>query len=230
MHPLVVALLVSLVATALSRWTPAEHAASLVGATFLLATFLLVPSERAQRYGLGFAGWLEPTPIDWTRTRRDCARACTWSLGAALLLFPPFTWGFVAWYEPGVEFSWQRAMLDLPVAWYDLLLGHLLVVALPEEAFFRGYLQSALDERWSGRVRFAGFELGHAIWITSLIFAAGHYAATPHPARCAVFFPSLVFGALRARTRGIGAGVLFHALCNVYSALLASGYGFETAR
>ena len=46
----------------------------------------------------------------------------------------------------------------------------------------------------------------------------------PHPARLAVFFPALLFGWLRARTGGIGASVVFHALCNLFSATLARGY------
>ena len=41
----------------------------------------------------------------------------------------------------------------------------------------------------------------------------------------AVFFPALVFGWLRARTGGIGASMLFHALCNVYSQALGRGFG-----
>jgi membrane protease YdiL (CAAX protease family) len=39
-----------------------------------------------------------------------------------------------------------------------------------------------------------------------------------------VFFPSLVFGWLRAKTGGIGAAVLFHAACNIFSAYLSAGY------
>jgi hypothetical protein len=30
---------------------------------------------------------------------------------------------------------------------------------------------------------------------------------------------------MRARTGGIGAGVLFHAMCNLFSAMLGRGYG-----
>jgi membrane protease YdiL (CAAX protease family) len=40
-----------------------------------------------------------------------------------------------------------------------------------------------------------------------------------------VFFPSLLFGWLRARTGGIGASVFFHALCNLFAAYLARSYG-----
>ena len=49
----------------------------------------------------------------------------------------------------------------------------------------------------------------------------------PHPARLAVFFPSLLFGWLRARTGGIGTSVIFHAMCNLFVAVLARGYGLR---
>ena len=61
--------------------------------------------------------------------------------------------------------------------------------------------------------------------VTSAVFALGHLATVPEPARLAVFFPSLAFGWLRARTGGIGAGVLYHASCNLFASFLGRGYG-----
>ena len=55
--------------------------------------------------------------------------------------------------------------------------------------------------------------------------AIGHLLTEVNPNRLAVFFPALVFGWLRSRTRGIGAGVVFHALCNLYASYLARSYG-----
>jgi len=40
-----------------------------------------------------------------------------------------------------------------------------------------------------------------------------------------VFFPALLFGWLRSRTRGVGASIAFHALCNLLSEALGRGYG-----
>jgi len=40
-----------------------------------------------------------------------------------------------------------------------------------------------------------------------------------------VFFPSILFGWLRARTGGVGASIAFHALCNIYSATLLQIFG-----
>jgi membrane protease YdiL (CAAX protease family) len=53
----------------------------------------------------------------------------------------------------------------------------------------------------------------------------GHVATIHDPGRLAVFFPSLVFGWLRARTGGVGAAIAFHALCNLFSESLMRGYG-----
>ena len=104
-------------------------------------------------------------------------------------------------------------------------LGQLLIVAFPEEAFYRGYVQSRLGEVWGSRWSFAGAYVGPAWIVTSFLFALGHFLTIPSPERLAVFFPSLLFGWLRARTGGIGASLVFHAMCNVLSEWLGHGYG-----
>jgi membrane protease YdiL (CAAX protease family) len=104
--------------------------------------------------------------------------------------------------------------------------GQLLVIALPEEAFYRGYLQSALDEAWRPRLRVLGATLGPGILVTSALFALGHLCTEFNASRLAVFFPSLLFGYLRSRTRGVGAGIVLHALCNLFASYLGQSYGF----
>ena len=106
--------------------------------------------------------------------------------------------------------------------------GQLLVIALPEEAFFRGFLQSALDGAWKEkRWRILGADLGPGWLLAAFIFAVGHVLTIPNPARLGVFVPALIFGWLRARTGGIGAGLTFHAMCNLLSSFLAQGYGLH---
>jgi hypothetical protein len=102
--------------------------------------------------------------------------------------------------------------------------GQVVIIALPEEAFYRGYLQSRLDDAFPWRVRLLGAKVGVGLLVGSVIFALGHFATIREPTRLAVFFPSLVFGWLRARTKGIGAGIAFHASCNLFSELLGRGY------
>lgn len=209
---------------ALLALLPDAIAASAVGIWFLAATYFLTlhraPADAAKRWGLSLGGLLEPEPLSVRRCLSAAARALGVAALAAAITFPPFWLGFRHWY--GIDSRWH---LDLDLGWLDEALGQLLVIALPEEAFFRGYLQTALDERWPPRRRLLGAPVGWSLVVTSTVFAVGHLATAPHPSRLAVFFPSLLFGWLRARTGAIGASVAYHAACNLFAALLGRGYG-----
>jgi membrane protease YdiL (CAAX protease family) len=122
---------------------------------------------------------------------------------------------------PRLTFSLAARPIDVA----DEVFAQLLVVALPEEAFYRGYLQSRLDDAWAPRWRVLGANVGPGLLASAAIFALGHLVTVHLPTRLAVFFPALLFGWLRARTGGIGASVVFHAMCNVYSQALGRGYG-----
>lgn len=99
------------------------------------------------------------------------------------------------------------------------LLIQFLLIALPEEIFYRGYLQTRLQMRF-GRFPLFGGDIGPAVWVTSALFALGHLIAIPSAGRLAVFFPSLLFGWLRDRTGSVVAPIVLHALSNVLLALL----------
>lgn len=86
------------------------------------------------------------------------------------------------------------------------MLSTVILVALPEECFFRGYLQGRLSELMSPYL---------AVILGSVFFALGHWIVLGNPATLLVFFPGLLFGWLRLRTRSIVAGTLFHASCNI---------------
>ena len=95
-------------------------------------------------------------------------------------------------------------------------LSQLLVVALPEEFFFRGFMQGRLGEV---------MKPGRALPLTALLFALGHYLVTFQPASLAVFFPGLLFGLLRHATGSVLAGTLFHAACNLFMEVLHRSVG-----
>ncbi|HMJ15982.1 MAG TPA: MrtC family glutamic-type intramembrane protease [Polyangiaceae bacterium] len=221
--PLAIALLTTLVATLLAYALPESYAATGVGLTFLFATYwaaLRRDSDGARRYALSLGGILDPEPIDLGRIASSALRALAWAALLSLLIFPAFWLGFVLWWRPG------QAFLAAPASrLIDEMLGQLLVIALPEEAFFRGYLQTALDAVWRPRVRVLGAWVGPGLFVASAIFAVGHVLTEVHPNRLAVFFPALVFGWLRARTGGIGAALAFHAACNVFASFLVRSYG-----
>ena len=227
-------LVVSGVAAALGRLLPDAWAGTAVAALFLGATYLLAlgPEQSAAASGLSLGGLFDQRSLDPRRLARGALRAACFGTLALLIVGPAYTVGFVLWHQPSAAFDLHRAFSltesGLPSGGFlDLALGHLLVVALPEEAFFRGYLQSALDRRMPPRVRLWGARLGPALLISSAIFALGHWLSVPDVGRFAVFFPSLLFGWLRARTGGIGASVVCHALCNVYVVVLGAGFGLR---
>lgn len=222
--PVAVTVGTTLLVALLSR-LPDSYSATAVGFAFLAVTYVLVlrtdDRERIARHGLSFAGLFDPEPLSSARIVREVAHAWLWALGAALILLPPFWLGFLWWWHIQVPFHVPR----LNALGSDLS-GQLLVIALPEEAFYRGYLQPALDEVYEPRWRVLGAQLGPSLLLTSALFALGHLCTEFNAARLAVFFPSLVFGYLRARTGGVGAGLVFHALCNLFASYLGQSYGF----
>ena len=95
---------------------------------------------------------------------------------------------------------------------YTFVLVQLLLVALPEEVFFRGYLQNKLGNNLKGVV------------VVSLLFAIGHFitlclGGDHNISICSqavlTFFPSLVMGYLYLVTGTLWASIIFHFLANV---------------
>lgn len=191
-----------------------------------------------RRYGLQLGGLLEPehdAPGEHgagaTGALGDLLGAIWYAmpaglraLRAALLLaavvFPPFVVGFWVFHGPDRPFTWAP-----PPEPGSYLLSQLLVVALPEEALFRGYFQGRLQEAFPRRVRLLGASLSPTATLLQCgLFALLHFLVAPHPARLAVFFPALLFTWLSARCGGIGAAIVFHALCNVLSDVLVTGW------
>lgn len=221
---LVASAIVTAVVTLASTFLPDRYVATAVGFVFLGATWALVwrgDDTRVERSGLALGGLVLPGRIDDGRLGRSLWTALAWALAFATITFVPFFFGWRTFWHARGTFVLHLHAWDT----INEVFGQLVIIALPEEAFYRGYLQSRLDDALPGRVRILGAEVGPALVITSVIFALGHFATIREPARLAVFFPSLVFGWLRARTKGIGASVAFHASCNIFSEVLGKGYG-----
>jgi membrane protease YdiL (CAAX protease family) len=218
---------VTLAVAGIAVGLPERWHTTLVGFVFLAATWALVwrrDDEHVRRSGLALGGLVIPGTLRPTQVLRDAGVACAWAFGLMAVIAVPFFFGWRAWWlhlAPHLRFSLAVKPLDAG----NEVLGQLFVIALPEEAFYRGYLQSRLDDAWAPRWRLLGASLGPGWLVTAAIFALGHVATVPLPTRLAVFFPALLFGWLRARTGGIGASLTFHMLCNVYSQALGRGYG-----
>jgi len=85
----------------------------------------------------------------------------------------------------------------------------LLLVALPEEVFFRGYLYDAFAD--------AGWE---PVLPTAVLFAVGHVALGATPIRALTFFPGLLLGWGRKRAGNVYVPLAVHFLYNLCPSLL----------
>lgn len=91
-----------------------------------------------------------------------------------------------------------------PAGTGNLLAHLLLLVALPEEVFFRGYLYDVFEDH--------GWE---PVAASSVLFALAHVAILPSPYRALTVFPGLVFGWARKATGAIYAPVVLHFAFNL---------------
>jgi membrane protease YdiL (CAAX protease family) len=200
-----------------------------VAAIFLVSAIGLTRDDPAH-YGVALGGLLEPPRddrpvgplglLDLARALRRAAPSAAVELGAAVVIaavvFPLYTLGYWWWNEP-----LNQPSLRLPSELANLAIAQVVVVALPEEAFFRGYLQTALQDVGMRRRRVLGVALAPGAWLLqALLFALIHFLVEAHPARLAVFFPALLFGWTRAWRGGIGAALALHAMSNLYSEIL----------
>ncbi|MDF1566142.1 MAG: MXAN_2755 family glutamic-type intramembrane protease [Deltaproteobacteria bacterium] len=187
--------------------------------------------ERLRDYGLRFDRW-----------KSDLL----WAGGTLLVVYPPFIllfWGFLevlpllgdpwaSWLAPYGDLSTLRPAFRLPDDFLLLAGTHLIVVAFPEELFYRGFLWARLAEGLgSGEgegsdlrgLRLLGVVVGPAFLLTALLFALGHLTE-PYPWRLAVFFPALLFGWLRLRSGGLLAPILVHGFSNLFMATLEASF------
>ena len=134
--------------------------------------------------------------------RAACTHAPSLVPGSCFRAFHP------VWRVPG-DFPMQVA-------------AQLVVVALPEELFFRGYVQGRLEDALPPTRTLWGARVGWAWILGAALFGLGHFLVTFEPQMLTRFFPGLAFGWMYARTRSILPSTLFHAACNLIMAVLSA--------
>lgn len=87
-------------------------------------------------------------------------------------------------------------------------------VALPEEFFFRAYLQTNLNRAWGRPYRFLGADWGWGLPVAAVVFALCHLVYGDLTQLKVAFF-GLFAGWLRERTGSIAGPVLYHAAGNI---------------
>jgi len=172
-----------------------------------------------------------PIIVLWFRRRRvvffetdlkHIGRSLMVTLVVSLIIFPAFLICAHFWQVWIMGYSKFR-LASFPgvgrVIFYQLLL-----VALPEEFYFRGYVQPAFNAVFKPRWRIFGVHLGWSWVVTAVVFAVAHTIITYQWWHFAIFFPGLVFGWLKERTGAITSPILFHAVSNILMNWFARSY------
>jgi membrane protease YdiL (CAAX protease family) len=217
----------------------ADYVHLLVAALFLVTAIRLAQREEQGlvRYGIALSGLLGPTgdekddrpggPLGILElfrairaALRPAAREGLAALGVIAAVFPAFAAAFYVWHRPEQPFG-----LDLREDFLSFAAAQLVVVALPEEALFRGYFQTRLGDAWPDEIRILGVAVPWKAWLLqAALFAVIHFVVDLDPQRLAVFFPGLLFGWIRAWRGGMGAAMAVHAASNIWSEILLSGW------
>jgi len=206
-----------------------------VGSALVAVLFLYAPV---------FVGWrrgeeLEDYGFRINRMWRDLGYA----LGAVAAIFPLFALGYFAFYEiachshllahlvprgmcseyGGLGGLHAPASSSIWKGWLDFgefCLVQLVVVALPEELFFRGFLLELLERRFPPKRRILGGGVGLALVLSAAAFALIHLPKDGDPRALATFFPGLLFGWMRSATGSILASTVTHGCSNILIRLL----------
>lgn len=152
------------------------------------------------------------------------------------LVFPIFIAGYLAFYSIACDTSLATLLpkntcmhyggldaMRAPTITRELIefcAVQLVVVALPEELFFRGFLLAKLERAFPPKRRFLGGGIGWALVLSSALFALIHIPKDGDPRALATFFPALLFGWMRSATGSILAPTLVHAGSNILIRLL----------
>lgn len=173
--------------------------------------------------------------LTWSRWQADTRLALT----VLAVILPPYAlcyhWFITALQPALVAHGWLGLARYMPHAawaphlpkdgmawlmglgWFgERIATHTLGVALPEEVFYRGYLQPCLMWRWPPRWGFCGTPVGRAVVASAALFALGHFLGEWQPLRLGPFFPGLLFGWLRNRSGTVMSAIGVHAGCNVF--------------
>jgi uncharacterized protein len=152
---------------------------------------------------------------------------------AGAIVFPLFVIGYFAFYEVACHSSLLAHLVprnlcgsyvglsrmhapDLDPKLLEWCAVQLVVVALPEELFFRGFLLEMLERRFPPKRRVLGGGIGLALVISSVMFALIHLPKEGYdPRQLATFFPALLFGWMRSSTKSILASTVTHAGSNI---------------
>jgi uncharacterized protein len=209
-----------------------------LGSALVAVLFLYVPV---------YFAWRRKEDLDLYGFRTEPVRRGLVTAAIAIaVIFPLFVFGYFAFYElvcnqwqalsdlaprklcgsyhgldrihaPAVTLMGTAANNSLSL---EFCLVQLIVVALPEELFFRGFLLHLLEKRFPPKRRILGGGIGLALVLSAVAFAIIHLPKDGDPRALATFFPGLLFGWMRSATGSILASTITHAGSNILVRIL----------
>jgi hypothetical protein len=174
----------------------------------------------------------------WRLVRQVAKHDLVFAGGAIAVIFPVFALGYFAFYEVACNSHVLAHLVPrnmcshygglsavhAPAIWTrdfgEFCLVQLIVVALPEELFFRGMLLKLLEDRFPPKRRILGGGVGLALVLSAAAFALIHLPKDGDPRALATFFPGLLFGWMRSATGSIIASTATHGASNILIHLL----------
>jgi membrane protease YdiL (CAAX protease family) len=228
-HALWTWLAVAILVTALVQIDVTLPAIGHLGSALIAVVFLYAPMIVGKRRGEDL--------IDYGFVVGPLRKGLALAGVAILIIFPIFVVGYFAFYEIGCD---QEVLRDLvprgmcgryggiehvhapALTWSlaEFCAVQIVVVALPEELFFRGFLLGLLERRFPPKRRILGGGVGIALVISAAAFAIIHLPKDGDPRALATFFPGLLFGWMRSATGSIMASTIAHAGSNILIRLL----------
>ena len=105
--------------------------------------------------------------------------------------------------------------------WISWLVYQFMYIAVAEEMFFRGYLQSNVLCLLTTSIQKNRVFLNLiGIIVSAIVFAISHSVILGSVMPMITFFPGLIFGWLFVKTESLLAPILFHGLANIYYAFI----------
>ncbi len=208
-----------------------------LGSALVAVLFLYVPV---------FYAWRRKEELETYGFHTEPVRRGLVTAGVAIaVIFPVFVVGYFAFYETACKsdllanlvprgmcsrYGGLDAIHAPPVSLMstpasstlslEFCAVQLIVVALPEELFFRGFLLHLLEKRFPPKRRWLGGGIGLALVLSSIAFALIHLPKDGDPRALATFFPGLLFGWMRSATGSILASTVTHAGSNILVRIL----------
>ena len=222
-------LLVAAMVTVLVQINVTLPAIGHLGSALVAVLFLYVPV---------FMAWRRKEDLDdYGFHAAPIKRGLLFAAGGYAVIFPIFALGYFAFYEIACHSTLLAHLVPRNTCIHYTGLGGLhaphlsakllefcavqfVVVALPEELFFRGFLLHLLEKRFPPKLRVLGGGIGWALVIQALLFAVIHIPKDGDPRALATFFPALMFGWMRSATGSIFASTLVHAGSNILIRML----------